>query len=228
MLLCVADTGKICKQLPCTHAISCDLQGGANNGWGDTATASNSREPNQANGSSSKYGGSQGSSGSRRGSHVSDKEAAAADYMQSLRPPPASSIKVTHHHLPLKHTSQTQHLCACNSYYLSQQPSCCTNPPECLLPCTHKKQGGRDKLYYTYYPQELSSSSSPAAAVPERLLPCTNQDHTDCRLTCRQFGSIRFKPGGRSNYWTTAAAGLLGGNNSQGVWCERLYPWPRL
>ena len=67
------------------------LQGGG--GWGDEPTAGGGWGPDQETGSS-RYEGSQSSSGARR-SQVSQKEAAAAEYMQSLAPPPASSIKVS-------------------------------------------------------------------------------------------------------------------------------------
>ena len=61
-------------------------------GWGDEPKAGSGWSPDQETGSS-RYEGSQSSSGTRRG-QVSQKKAAATESMQSLAPPPASSIKV--------------------------------------------------------------------------------------------------------------------------------------
>ena len=62
-------------------------------GWNDEPTAGKGWSPDQETGSS-RFEGSQSSSGTRRG-QVSQKEAAAAEYMQSTAPPPASSIKAS-------------------------------------------------------------------------------------------------------------------------------------
>lgn len=68
-------------------------------GWGGEAAVGSGWGGDAASGAS-RYEGSQGSSGSRRGRQVSNREPAGSDYMQSLVPPATSSIKVCYHASP--------------------------------------------------------------------------------------------------------------------------------